>query len=171
MVALRSAFARDDDDREDEAPLPRPDPADWLTLQQAACELNVSISTARRMIRKGKLRNRIVPRPGGFAYLVYLPNSRHANGLGGHACARPSDEAPRDLDAYRQSRDGNGHDAVLIKVEQLEQQVAHLSDALSRAHDTRQRTSPSKMSRPRVNPQDPYARYRWLVRRRRWWPF
>ena len=34
--------------------------------------------TARRMIRRGELRNRIVARPGGFAYLVYLPNSWHA---------------------------------------------------------------------------------------------
>jgi hypothetical protein len=106
MVALRSIFARDDDDRDPEPPLPRPDPADWLTLQQAACELNVSISTARRMIRKGKLRNRIVPRPGGFAYLVYLPNSRHANGLGGHPCARPGDRETTATTAPR-SRCGN----------------------------------------------------------------
>jgi len=183
MVALRSAFARDDEDRNAEPRLPKPDPADWLTLQQAACELNVSISTARRMIRKGKLRNRIVPRPGGFAYLVYLPNSRHANGLRAHACARPPDvnvdeHGPRDIEAYRQSRNGNrnGHDATAAHVRQLEQQVTHLSEALARALKTkqrplRQRALPQGMGQPLLNPGDPYARYRWLVRRRRWWPF
>lgn len=62
--------------------------ADWLPLQQAACELGVSPGTARRMIRRGELRNRIVARPGGFAYLVYLPNSWHAQ-----FAAHPQDAA------------------------------------------------------------------------------
>jgi excisionase family DNA binding protein len=174
MVALRSAFGRDEAERDSQPELPRPNPADWLTLQQAACELNVSTSTARRMIRKGRLRNRIVPRPGGFAYLVYLPNSRHANGLGGHACAQlsPDDEhAPRDLLAFRQSRNGNGHAGTEDRVRALEEQVEHLSDALAQALKAKQRAAPAGMTRPVVNPDDPYARYRWLVRRKRWWPF
>jgi len=174
MVALRSIFARDDGDRDPEPPLPRPDPAGWLTLQQAACELNVSISTARRMIRKGKLRNRIVPRPGGFAYLVYLPNSRHANGLGGHPCARAggtdAEYAPREIKAFRRSRD-DGHDGAAEQVRQLERQVTHLSEALARALKTKQRRLPQGMGEPTLNPGNPYARYRWLVRRRWWWPF
>jgi hypothetical protein len=172
MVALRSESGRDEDGRDAQRGLPRPDPADWLTLQQAACELNVSISTARRLIRKGKLRNRIVPRPGGFAYLVYLPNSRHANGLGLHACAPPpleDERAPRDLTAYRASR--NGHSATDEQVRRLEQQVEHLSEALSRALRTKQKALPPGIGQPTVNPDDPYARYRWLARRRRWWPF
>src|SRR6185295_12422940 len=59
-------------------PAAKPDASDWLSMQQAACELGVSITTVRRMIRKGRLRNRIVPRHGGFAYLIYLPGSKHA---------------------------------------------------------------------------------------------
>jgi hypothetical protein len=170
MVALRSAFERDGDDRDRRRQRPKPDPADWLTLQQAACELNVSISTARRMIRKGKLRNRVVPRPGGFAYLVYVPGSRHANGLGGHACSDTSAEesAPRDLTAYREARNGGAPDA---KVHELEAQVERLSEALSRALRTKQKALPAGMGQPDVNAADPYARYRWLVRRKRWWPF
>lgn len=178
MVALRSIFARDDDDDAGAvAPPPKPDPADWLTLQQAACELNVSTSTARRMIRKGKLRNRIVPRPGGFAYLVYLPNSRHANSLGLHACAREAearvdDRAPRDITAYRQTKGVHGDEAATAAhVRQLEAQVTHLSEALARALKTKQRMLPHGMGQPDLNPADPYARYRWLVRRKRWWPF
>jgi hypothetical protein len=169
MVALRSTFGRDEDEPNREPRLPRPSPADWLTLQQAACELNVSISTARRMIRKGKLRNRIVPRPGGFAYLVYLPNSRHATALGGHACSTPDLKAPRDLAAYRVQSHGQG-DAD-ARVEALEAQVEHLSEALARALKVKQRALPAGMGEASVNPEDPYARYRWLVRRRRWWPF
>lgn len=170
MVALRSAFERDGDDRDRRRRNPKPDPADWLTLQQAACELGVSISTARRMIRKGKLRNRVVPRPGGFSYLVYVPGSRHANGLGGHACSDASAEGapPRDLAAYRES-----HSAApdARKVQELEAQVERLSEALSRALRTKQKALPAGMGQPTVNPTDPYARYRWLVRRKRWWPF
>ena len=30
---------------------------------------------------------------------------------------------------------------------------------------------PKGMGEPTLNPGDPYARYRWLVRRRWWWPF
>jgi hypothetical protein len=130
--------------------------------------MNVSISTARRMIRRGKLRHRIVPRPGGFAYLVYLPNSRHAGELGAHGCV--SDETtPRSLSAYRRSR--NGAASTEGEVQRLEQQVEHLSEALARALKTKQRSLPSGMGQPTVNAADPYARYRWLARRRRWWPF
>jgi hypothetical protein len=128
------------------------------------------------MIRKGKLRNRVVPRPGGFSYLVYLPNSRHANGLGGHPCAAgaPEDEhAPRDLLAYKRSLNAgdNGHHTGEERVRALEEQVEYLSEALSQALKSRQQAAPTRMTRPVVNPDDPYARYRWLVRRKRWWPF
>ena len=175
MVALRSAFERDGDDGDGDRRPPKPDPADWLTLQQAACELGISTSTARRMIRKGKLRNRVVPRPGGFAYLVYLPGSRHANGLGGHACGDAHagevvqrESAPRDLSAYRETRNGAAPEG---KVQELEAQVERLSEALSRALRTKQKALPAGMGQPSVNAVDPYARYRWLVRRKRWWPF
>lgn len=173
MVALRSAFGRDDDDERDAGPsLPKPNPADWLTLQQAACEMNISISTARRMIRKGKLRNRIVPRPGGFAYLVYLPNSRHATALGPHGCTPASmidERAPRELLAFRRLQHENA--SAIDHVRELEEQVEQLSDALARTLKMKQQASPSGMARPAQDVRDPYARYRWLARRKRWWPF
>jgi len=56
-------------------------------------------------------------------------------------------------------------------VQQLEAQVEHLSEALSRALRTKQKALPAGMGQATVNPTDPYARYRWLVRRKRWWPF
>jgi hypothetical protein len=170
MVALRSGFGRAQQDAETPPAPARPNPADWLTLQQAACELNISITTARRMVRKGTLRNRIVPRRGGFAYLVYLPNSRHAGGPGMHACAPGDANAPRDLAAYRHTRTRPAP-ATDEQVRRLEQQVEHLSEALSRALRLKQRALPQGMGQADVNPHDPYERYRWLVRRRRWWPF
>lgn len=158
MVALR--WPQEPDDAL-EGPLPKAEPADWLTLQQAACELNVSISTARRMIRKGRLRNRIVPRPGGFAYRVYLPNSRHARVIDDHACVEQHPE-PTPIANGRTSSD---------EIRRLERQVEHLSEALSRALRTKQKALPPGMGDAAANPSDPYGRYRWLARRRRWWPF
>ena len=156
MVALR--WPHEPDDALRDGPTLAPDPSDWLTLQQAACELNVSISTARRMLRKGKLRNRILPRPGGFAYRVYLPNSRHARAITGHACA-PDPPAPAAATSPPE------------EILRLERQVEHLSEALSRALKVKQTALPAGMGDPNLNPSDPYARYRWLTRRRRWWPF
>jgi len=165
MVALRSVPGRDEDERDAEPRMARPNPADWLTLQQAACELGVSASTARRMIRKGKLRNRVVPRPGGFAYLVYMPNSRHATALSRHGCAPLGDDhSPLDLDAYRQQRSGSDE-----RVRALERQVEQLSDALSRALLASRRKG--RAAGARVDRAQPFAQYRALVRRRRWWPF
>ena len=148
----------------------RRDDADWLTLQQAACELRVSISTVRRRIRNGELRNRMVPRPGGFAYLIYVPNSQHGRASG---CAN-HDTTPQRLPTKLRR---NGHSPVedaLDPVEQirrLEDQVERLSSALSRALKLKQVALPEGMGDASVNPGDPYARYRWLVRKRRWWPF
>jgi hypothetical protein len=162
MVTLRSfGTRRDDADRRH--PVSPSDPADWLPLQQAACELNVSVSTVRRRIRKGELRNRIVPRRGGFFYLVYLPGNRHARGLAHDAQGRPA-----DLDAYRERSDGARSND---EVNRLREQVETLSEALARALRIRQKALPPGMGSPDENPQDPYARYRWLVRRRWWWPF
>jgi hypothetical protein len=174
MVALRSSYGPVQHAADE--PLPRPDPADWLTLQQAACELNVSVSTARRMIRKGRLRNRIVPRRGGFAYLVYLPDSRHKQAFAnGHACSPPplslangNGRAPIDLQGYAsRKRD----ERSVEQIQRLEAQVERLSLALSSALKTKQKSLPRGMGEPTVNPADPYARYRWLARRKRWWPF
>jgi hypothetical protein len=166
MVALRGARARE---AQPERDLPKPDPADWLPLQQAACELNVSVSTARRMIRRGLLRNRIVPRRGGFAYLIYLPGSRHAGGLHDpEVCAPATERMPVPI---HQEREPWIPDTRDLEIRRLEEQIEHLSDALSRALKIKQRSLPAGIGEPALNAHDPYARYRWLVRRKKWWPF
>ena len=169
MVALRPVRAPDA--RHDEDAL-NPDPADWLPLQQAACELNVSVSTARRMIRRGQLRNRIVPRRGGFAYLIYLPGSRHATGTHDDAgCAAASGATDRAPTPIRRRAERPLPDTRDLEIRRLNEQVEHLSDALARALKVKQRSLPAGLGEPAGNAGDPYARYRWLVRRRKWWPF
>lgn len=124
-------------------------------MQQAACELNISVSTLRRRIRQGRVRNRIVPHRGGFAYLVYLPNSRHAD-LQYRIPAPPQ----------RRLTEASPPDA---QIRALESQVQRLAEALARALRTKPTVAPSALGGPTgVNP---YSRYRWLARRRRWWPF
>lgn len=144
--------------------------ADWLSLQQAACELRVSISTIRRRIRNGELRNRIVPRAGGFAYLIYLPGSQHGRGF---ACAghdASAQRVPTKIHRNGASATADGRDPS-DEIRHLEDQVERLSAALARALKLKQIALPEGMGDANVNPGDPYARYRWLVRRRRWWPF
>jgi hypothetical protein len=166
----------------------RHDAADWLTMQQAACELNLSISTVRRRLRNGQLRNRIVPRRGGFAYLIYLPGNRHSS-PDGPGCVHPeSSTASASASAGRNGHASNGNGAVPAayaraapaanerhaqeaEIQRLEKQVENLSHALSRALRVKQVALPRGLGSPDDNPDDPYARYRWLVRRRRWWPF
>jgi len=153
------------------------DPADWLTLQQAACELGLSISTVRRMIRDGRLRNRIVSRRGGFAYLVYVPGNRHNAPDGPHACGQdaPSEgHQPASNDHVAPPRGDPAADARRSEQEQeirrLERQVENLSHALARALKVKQVSLPPGIG-GESGAVDPYARYRWLVRRRKWWPF
>lgn len=57
------------------------------------------------------------------------------------------------------------------QIRELERQVADLSDALSRALRVKQRTLPAGIGDPGADPADPYSRYRWLARKRHWWPF
>jgi len=171
MVALRS-FPGPGDDAARDGRAAQPAPADWLTLQQATCELGISAGTARRMIRKGRLRNRIVPRPGGFAYLIYLPQSRHARGLhtDAHTDAPPSlPREPLPLAACAR-RHGTVADAD-AEIRRLEAQVERLSAALSRALRLKQKALPPGIGAAAANRASPYERYRWLARRRRWWPF
>jgi hypothetical protein len=168
----------------------RHDPADWLTLQQAACEFNVSISTVRRRLREGKLRNRIVPRRGGFAYLIYAPGNRHTSPDGLAGCGHRDTPGAPSVDNDNGHRtdavSSNGHGIPLdyarpaahherveqeAEIRRLERQVENLSHALSRALRVKQVALPPGLGSPTDNPDDPYARYRWLVRRRRWWRF
>jgi|CXWL01.1.fsa_nt_gi hypothetical protein len=152
------------------SPRSRPplDAPDWLTLQQAACELGVSPTTVRRMVRHGRLMNRMVAHRGGFAYLVFIPGSRHGS-------LKQAEPKRRRLWLIKGSHDHaperEGAHSAEETVVSLERQVEQLSHALSRALKTKQRVLPAGMGDPTVNPDDPYARYRWLVRRPRWWPF
>ena len=175
MVALRS-FRRDaEDHRGQAARLPPLDAPDWLTLQQAACEMGVSQSTVRRMVRDGRLLNRMVPHRGGFAYLVFIGGSRHAALRDHQAAAAPKrrlwliggerDEAPAPTTPVQSTLEDQR------TIANLEQQVDQLSHALSRALKTKQRALPAGMGETDVNPDDPYARYRWIARKPRWWPF
>jgi len=153
MLALRSADCGVEGVDCAWAPEPHPCASDWLPLQQAACELGISPGTARRMIRRGELRNRIVARPGGFAYLVYLPNSWHAQ-----FAARPH------------------HPAVAEPVETAVPRawIARAETGLNGLlQSIRQAMRPPAPPRPLrlVEADGPFARYRWLARRRRWWRF
>src|SRR5438874_2832994 len=110
MFAPRSSARLLDADAAPEPGVSRSNPDDWLTVSQAACELDVSSSTIRRRIHDGLLRTQTVPRNGGFAYRIYLPESRHGRDTALRAIAavsRPmtSEAEPIDLTAYRHRRD------------------------------------------------------------------
>lgn len=200
MVALRAPLRALDDAPDGGGPLLSRPPysmsgnaRDWLTLEQAACELGVSVSTVRRRIRNGQLRNRIIPRKGGFAYRIYIPDSRHGREplacvTPGRTVAGPAALAPRDLEAYRRERSarlgrvqlppGRGERPVSI-----DRQLARVAEAVARvlgsqrmplvegmpAPAVRPRTGPVGPAWAAADPSAPYARYRALVRRRRWW--
>ena len=167
---------------EDDRPHPRPNANDWLTLEQAACELGVSVSTVRRKLRRGELRNRIVPRKGGFAYRIYIPGSRHGNNPGlcgkegpherpaARQASQPARPAlPHDLDAYRRHRAALAEEEAREKdgaLRVLEERVARITEALRPRPQAALATAGIGQ-----DPSDPYARYRQLVRRRRWWKF
>lgn len=173
MLALRASLSPDPAPDSNAGKRPRPGIEDWLPLQQAACELGLSHETVRRLIRNGKLRHRVVPRPGGFSYLVYLPNSRHSRAFGD----APAAGAPRlTLLAQPPARDPVP-EAVAVEqprrddLHALELQVKHLSEALARSLRVKQRSLPPGIGDPGQSTTDPYGRYRWLTRKRRWWPF
>jgi hypothetical protein len=181
MVALRSIAETAGSAGDEPLPPPRPEPADWLSLQQAACELNLSISTVRRMIRRGQLRNRIVPRRGGFRYLIYLPNSRHAKM---ESCRHAEDGAlapPRLVQQRPHLRlvrdraptfaaEDEPEEIPVDEVRRLEIRAERLSRSLSRALIANRTSAPDDLPCTEIDPDDPYGRYRWLARRRRkWW--
>jgi excisionase family DNA binding protein len=181
MAAL--SLVRMCDAPDEDRPHPRPNANDWLTLEQAACELGVSVSTVRRKLRRGELRNRIVPRKGGFAYRIYIADSRHGNNPG--LCGREGPHErpavrqvqpqtrpalPHDLDAYRRHRAALSEEEAREEkdgaLRVLEERVARITEAL------RPRPQAALVAvGVGQDPNDPYARYRQLVRRRRWWKF
>ncbi|HEY7801699.1 MAG TPA: hypothetical protein VIE40_03405 [Dehalococcoidia bacterium] len=121
-----------------------------------------------------------MPRKGGFAYRIYIRDSRHGRdpGLHGHPATASANAAeaperrPHDLAAYRRDRaalaESERASTSDAAIEHLEQQVERLSHALTSA------LRPKAASAPTAGGGDadaPYARYRQLVRKRRWWPF
>jgi hypothetical protein len=168
MTLVRPA-RRDDEVHQDatEHALPPQDSPDWLSLQQAACEMGVSMSTVRRMVRGGRLINRMVPHRGGFAYLVFIPGSRHG-AQKQHEPRRRRLWLVKSADPAEPTAETEDPER---KITELERQIDQMAHALSRALRTKQRALPAGMGEPDVNPKDPYARYRWLRRKHRWWPF
>jgi excisionase family DNA binding protein len=172
MVALGAFSSRDHVSVESRAAAHADGDADWLTVQQAACELGVAESTVRRVIRQDRLPHRRAPRRGRATITVYMPGSRHAAILA--PTAQSADEpvsvtariAARARDRSR--GDQTARDEIVVR---LERQVGHLSEALSRTLRMKQRQLPAGVGQPDGDPRDPYERYRWLTRHRRWWPF
>ena len=169
MFALRSgARLPDDDDSPPERASPR-NPNDWLTVEQAACELGVSDTTIRRRLRQGLLPSRIVPRKGGFAYRIYLPESRHGRypSLGDPGTStRNASHSPLSLDAYRRRRE-QVRDAA-SQSGRVEGQQERIPETLLQALSMQARPVPATVI---AGAGSPFGQYRQLVRRRRWWPF
>ena len=166
MVALRALWGEDNAAHQP-APPAVDRAADWLTIQQAACELDVSATTIRRMMRDGRLRHRMASRHNRRIYLIYMPDSRHAKPMARETIVDLT-ERIRERDERRAPGDTAARDDV---VDQLQRQVENLSEALARALRLRQKSLPEGMGQLSADPADPYERYRWMARRRRWWPF
>ena len=180
MVALQAVRRRADEATQPaRGRLPQPNPHDWLTLEQAACELGVSVSTVRRRLRRGELRNRVVPRKGGFAYRIYIENSRHGRDpeLHAHAAtvraAGPATAAPApsDLAAFRRSRQAGRSPARGHLARRLEMPIERISESLIRALRLNAVALPATALGGAARKEQTYARYRALVRKRRWWQF
>lgn len=171
MFALRSGDAPSDDGDLSPQRASVRNPSDWLSVEQAACELGVSDSTVRRRLRQGLLPSRIVPRKGGFAYRVYLPESRHGRVelLRENASAgRRGETSPVDLVAYRRRREQlRAASPDSGKAPRIQGQPERIPEALLRALSLRPRPVPAVVGVSNA----PFAQYRELVRRRRWWPF
>ncbi len=169
MFALRSSPDPSDEDACEPLRPSTRNSNDWLTVEQAACELGVSDSTIRRRLRQGLLPSRVVPRKGGFAYQIYLPESRHgrdASLRGNPDSHHHAANAPIDLSAYRrrreQVREATSHSG------RVEGQPERIPEGLLRALSMQARPVPAMAS---IGGGSPYGQYRQLVRRRRWWPF
>jgi len=179
MFAPRSSARLLDADAAPEPGVARSNLNDWLTVSQAACELGVSSSTIRRRIHDGLLRTQTVPRNGGFAYRIYLPESRHGRDASLRATsaakreARHQDEPIIDLSAYRRRRDQLREAQPPKRADEprsrIEGQPERLPEALMHALSLQPR--PLRTSFAGASAGSPFGQYRQLVRKRRWWPF
>ena len=170
MFAIRSGACPPGDD---DSPLDRASPRnpnDWLTVEQAACELGVSDTTIRRRLRQGLLPSRTVARKGGFAYRIYLPESRHGRDLALRGPAPPvgnGSSAPVSLEAYRRRREQVRE--ASSRSGRVEGQPERIPETLLHALSMQPRPVPATVAAG--NGASPFGQYRQLVRRRRWWPF
>jgi hypothetical protein len=145
------------DRRDESVSSPPEDSAQWMSLRHAARELDVSVSTVRRWMLKGRLRSRIAARGRRFCYQVWVD---HAPG------SPPAPDAPTDIVQHlrlqleaKEERLAQMEQDVKRQEEQIRNLSTALAHALQRNHGSDGRSN------------SPYAKYRWLARRRWWWPF
>jgi hypothetical protein len=157
MVALREEWS--EKHRAEQGPGPEAEGARWMSLRRAACHLDVCTSTLRRRMRKGQLPWRVVNHGPRWSYEVLVP-----------AGLTPCDEQAQaqegvvSIGVYLHDRLEETEEEttrLTREVEHLEQMIENLSQALARARAGNHH-----------KPEDsPYAKYRQLALRRRWWPF
>jgi len=169
MFALRSGACPPDDDDSPHRASAR-NPNDWLTVEQAACELGVSDTTIRRRLRQGLLPSRTVARKGGFAYRIYLPESRHGRDVSLRSpdpSAGDGSASPVSLAAYRRRREQVRE--ASSNSGRVEGQPERIPETLLQALSMQPRPIPATVAVG--DGPSPFGQYRQLVRRRRWWPF
>lgn len=133
------------------------DSAQWMSLRHAASELDVSTSTVRRWMRRGKLRSRVAARGRRFYYQVWVEHVPESP---------PAAHAPIDIVQHLRSQLEAKEERLAQMKQDLrrqEEQIRNLSAALANALRRSHGSEGSSNS--------PYTKYRWLARRGRWWPF
>ncbi len=155
MVALREEWSDDQSTRQ----TPAPEGARWMSIRHASCRLNVCPATLRRRMRKGELPWRVVHHGRRWSYEVLVPGDAPP------CTASAPPPAPVSMDTHLRRRlEEKDQEISQLRheVDQQEQQIEYLSQALVRAR------SPG----PHTPDESPFARYRQLVApRRRWWFF
>jgi len=145
--------------RAEQGPTPKADGARWLTLRRAACCLDVCPSTLRRRMRKGELPWRVVNHGRRWHYEVLVPAGPWPS-----RCDDQARDGVLSLGAYRHDRlETTEEEAARLtrEVQRQEWLIEDLSQALARA----------RSGNHHGPDEGPYAKYRQLARRRRWWLF
>jgi len=127
----------------------------WLSLRDAAGELDVSVSTVRRWLEKGKLRSRLVTRGRRHAYYVLLPA----------AFSPPADERVSSIVQHLRNQVDQRDQELALREHYLkrqQEQIANLSQALARA--LAQLHGSGAVGNGEASP---YEKYRAIARRRR----
>jgi len=155
MVALREEWS--ERYRGEQGLGPEAEGARWMSLRRAACHLDVCPSTLRRRMRKGELPWRVVNHGRRWSYEVLVPP-------GLTSCDEQAQPGVVSLGGYLHDR-----------LEETEEESARLTQELKRQEQMIENLSQA-LARARAGnhhgPEDsPYAKYRQLARRLRWWPF